>query len=206
MDYTKTDLAKISGVSANKLNHFLNDTALEGLGEEFAAVEQKFGINAIYFLAHAIHESDFGRSRIARDKKNLFGWRAYDRNPYDNAMRFDSYEHCIDTVAGFIKRNYLTPGGTYYEGPTLEGMNTHYATDPYWAKKIARWMERVYNALPEGPDYKGHWAEADIQQAIKLGIAGGIDNEGNFAPDRSCTRAESISFLMRAIRLILQEQ
>jgi di/tricarboxylate transporter len=31
-------------------------------------------------------------------------------------------------VAGYIAKEYLTPGGRYYNGPTLAGMNKRYAT------------------------------------------------------------------------------
>lgn len=52
-------------------------------------------------------------------------------------MSFSSFSACILWVANVVKINYLTPGGAYYHGPTLRGMNVDYASDPNWAVKIA---------------------------------------------------------------------
>ena len=50
-------------------------------------------------------------------------------------MSFSSFSACILWVANVVKINYLTPGGAYYHGPTLRGMNVDYASDPNWAVK-----------------------------------------------------------------------
>lgn len=112
-----------------------------GIGEAIVTAAEKYGINAAYILAHAAHESAWGTSRIARDKRNLFGWRAYDASPHASASEFPSFAACIDYVMSRVKRDYLTPGGRYYNGEILghkaAGMNVCYATDPDWGKKIA---------------------------------------------------------------------
>ena len=36
-----------------------------------------------------------------------------------------------------MKEKLPHPGGAYYHGPTLRGMNVDYASDPFWASKIA---------------------------------------------------------------------
>lgn len=202
--YLDLDLNTLSGVSVYQLDAVLDGTSLQGLGSAFVNAENKYHMHAVYLLAHAIRESDFGRSQIARDKYNLFGFMAYDSNPYASAKKFESFEQCIDYVAGYIKRQYLTPGGSWYEGPTLRGMNVHYATDKQWAVKIARWMDQIYKALPKGPDYVGHWAEGNIREAMELGIAEGIGN-GDFGPDLGCTRAECITFVMRMYRKLKED-
>ncbi|MBV8526712.1 MAG: glucosaminidase domain-containing protein, partial [Candidatus Dormibacteraeota bacterium] len=71
------------------------------------------------------------------DKHNLFGFNANDANPYQDATTFSSFDACIQYVAQFVAQNYLSPSGRFYHGPTLRGMNVDYATDPYWASKIA---------------------------------------------------------------------
>lgn len=198
--YLDLNLNTPSGINASAINHILNGTTLEGLGHSFVDVENKYIIHAIYLLAHAIHESDFGRSQIARDKNNLFGFMAYDSSAYASAKKFSSYAECIDFVAGYIKRQYLTQGGDWYEGATLSSMNVHYATDKRWAVKIAKWMEAIYKQLPT-KDYEGHWAEATIEEALQLGIAHGYD-DGSFKPDASLTRAEGLSLVMNAYKLL----
>ena len=78
-----------------------------------------------------------GTSAIAQDKHNLFGYGADDANPYGDAVTFSSFNACIQFVAGKVATNYLSPGGAFYHGPTLRGMNVDYASDPNWAEKIA---------------------------------------------------------------------
>lgn len=132
-----TDLTQPSGEDAATLNSFLKGTALANLGDSFMHAEQSFHVSARYFVAHAILESAWGTSAIARNKHNLFGFNADDANPYQDATTFPSFDACIQFVAQFVASNYLSPSGRYYHGPTLRGMNVDYASDPYWASKIA---------------------------------------------------------------------
>jgi beta-N-acetylglucosaminidase len=132
-----TDLTKPSGETAAKLNNFLQNTTMAGLGDSFMRAEQTYHVSARYFVAHAILESAWGTSAIARDKHNLFGFNANDSNPYGNATNFPSFDACIQYVAHVVQVEYLSPNGPYYHGPTLRGMNVKYASDPNWATKIA---------------------------------------------------------------------
>ena len=139
-----TDLTQPSGENAQTLDNFLQGTAMAGLGPSFMQAEQAYHVSARYFVAHAILESDWGTSAIAQDKHNLFGFNADDANPYRDASTFASFPACIQYVGQFIAVNYLSPTGRYYHGPTLRGMNVDYATDPYWAEKIAQ----IANTIP----------------------------------------------------------
>lgn len=132
-----TDLSQPSGENASTLNGFLKGTALANLGDSFMHAEQSFHVSARYFVAHAILESAWGTSAIARNKHNLFGFNADDANPYQDATTFPSFDACIQYVAQFVAQNYLSSTGRFYHGPTLRGMNVDYASDPYWASKIA---------------------------------------------------------------------
>ncbi len=132
-----TDLRRPSGIAAWSIDAFLAaNTPLPPLGAAFKAAEARYHVNALYLLAHAMHESGFGRSYLAQHKHNLFGWNAADRNPGRLATSFASYAEAINIVAAGISQRYLTPGGIYYGGaPTLRGMR-HYATDPNWGPSI----------------------------------------------------------------------
>jgi beta-N-acetylglucosaminidase len=132
-----SNLTLPSGESAASLDQFLSGSALAGLGASFMTAEATYHVSARYFVAHAILESGWGTSSLAQYKHNLFGFGANDRNPYGDAMSFPSLDACIQYVAQFIQANYLTPGGRFYHGPTLRGMNVDYASDPNWAEKIA---------------------------------------------------------------------
>lgn len=133
-----TNLTVPSGETAARLDNYLSGSALAGLGRSFMRAEQVYHVSARYFTAHAILESDWGTSPIAKDKHNLFGYGADDAHPYQDARSFPSFDACIQFVAQQVAQNYLSPNGRFYHGPTLRGMNVAYASDPNWASKIAR--------------------------------------------------------------------
>ncbi|HKR98853.1 MAG TPA: glucosaminidase domain-containing protein [Candidatus Dormibacteraeota bacterium] len=139
-----TDLTQPSGETAQKLNAFLQGTAMAGLGDSFMKAEHDWHVSARYFVAHAILESAWGTSAIAQIKHNLFGFNANDADPFNDASSFPSFDACIQYVAKFVSVNYLQPSGRYYHGPTLRGMNVDYASDPLWAEKIAT----IANTIP----------------------------------------------------------
>jgi len=49
-------------------------------------------------------------------------------------------------------------------------------------------------------DIKGHWAQANIEQLVALGAIGGYP-DGSFAPEKSISRAEFTSILVKAFKL-----
>lgn len=127
-----------SNVSASYIDSKLAGTPMAGLGRDFKEAEEKYGINALFLTGLAIHESNFGRSNIARDKNNLFGFQAYDSSPYSSARTFSSMGESIDHVARYLSRNYLTPEGRHFNGYSISAIGKRYATDPLWANKIEK--------------------------------------------------------------------
>ena len=130
----------------------------ENCAEAFYNAEQKYKINVIFLAARGINESAWGTSNIAQTKNNLFGYGSYDRDPMEYSFTFESYEDGINTVAEALVKNYLHPAGTkiydgqmasgkYYNGSTVSAVNTKYATDPEWGKKVYSYMEDLYNKL-----------------------------------------------------------
>lgn len=126
--------------------------------EYFYYIEKQYNINGIFVVAVGIHESNWGTSGIAQNKNNLFGYGAYDSNPYNGAYSFSNYSECIDLIARVFVKYYLNPKGTaiyggetavgsYYNGATLSGVNTKYATDKNWANAVYKHMQYLYNKL-----------------------------------------------------------
>lgn len=124
----------------------------------FYNAEKKYNINGIFLASIAIHESGWGTSEIAKDKNNLFGYGSYDATPYESSFEFTDYAEGIETVAKSLVKYYLNPSGTkiyggetaaawYYNGPTLKGVNTRYASDENWHAKVYQYMETLYNRL-----------------------------------------------------------
>lgn len=115
--------------------------------EAFYNAEQKYKVNGIFIAAVGIHESAWGTSFLAIEKKNLFGYKAFDRDPINSAQDFESYEDAINTVAEALSDNYLTSTGSFYYGTTLEAVNTKYASDSAWHEKVFSYMEYLYDKL-----------------------------------------------------------
>ncbi len=150
--YQFASIASTSPYSAAELNRFLetlSDSPLKGKGAAFKDAESKHGINALFLLAVAGHESGYGTSAIARDKFNLFGFKATDNDPSGNAATFASFEDSVDAAANLFAEKYVT--GAYARGPypgnKQEGINIFYASDPYWGEKVAGTMYRIDRAL-----------------------------------------------------------
>lgn len=127
-----------------------------------------YGINPVFALALSAQESLWGKSRIARLKRNLWGWEAYDHCPFRCAKKFTSYRDGFNMVFARIKKNYLTEGGKYYQqcgdntpitcadnrpkqadacGVSLASMNCRYTTSSDWGTKIRRIMNQMINYI-----------------------------------------------------------
>ena len=156
-------LNKPSGLSLEQFKKVLTDSKdknkiFANNSEYFYYIEKQYNINGLFVAAVGIHESAWGTSKIALQKHNLFGYGAYDSNPYNGAYQFTDYSECIDLIARVFVKYYLNPKGTsiyggeqalgtYYNGPTLEGVNKKYATDKNWANAVYKHMEYLYNKL-----------------------------------------------------------
>ena len=138
------DLRKRSAITNYEIEEYvLKGTPLEGLGRYFIEAEIEYGVNAVFLLSLAILESGWGRSAIARDKNNLFGFGSYDASPYRSSRTFSSKRACILYVARFIKENYLTESGKYFHGYTLADVNKRYSSDPNWWRKVGSLMQSI---------------------------------------------------------------
>ena len=156
-------LNKPSGLTLEEFKKVLTDSKdknkiFQDNAQYFYYIEKQYNINGIFVAAVGIHESSWGTSKIASEKNNLFGYGAYDSNPYNGAYSFSNYSECIDLIARVFVKYYLNPKGTaiydnekaqgtYYNGATLNGVNTKYATDKNWANGVYNHMKYLYNKL-----------------------------------------------------------
>lgn len=156
-------LNKPSGLSIEQFKKVLSDSKdknniFEQNAEYFYYIEEQYDINGIFVAAVGIHESAWGTSKVAINKKNLFGYGASDSNPYNNAYSFDNYSESIDLLARVFTKYYLNPKGTniyggevangrYYNGNTLSAVNKKYASDSNWANAVYSHMKYLYNKL-----------------------------------------------------------
>lgn len=150
---TLEDFKKVlSGNVADKNKIFENNA------ENFYNIEQTYNINGIFLAAVGIHESAWGTSTISLEKKNLFGYGAYDRDPYNSAYDFEEYKEGIELVAKVFTKYYINPKGTdiyegqkaeadHYNGSNLEGVNKKYSTDQNWCTRVYYYMQYLYEKL-----------------------------------------------------------
>lgn len=158
------DLSVPSGLTLSDFKTVLSNNLsdknkiFEQNAENFYKAEQKYKVNGIFLASIGIHESAWGTSKIANDKNNLFGFTAYDSDPYNSATSFDNYESAINKVAETLSTKYLrTSGtkisedlvaiGTYFNGTTAKSVNVRYASDEGWADKVFTYMQYLYGKL-----------------------------------------------------------
>lgn len=143
-----TEPTKYSADELNRVYSMMNirNSRLAGKGAIFKEAEKRYGVNALYLMAHSALESAWGRSQIANDKNNFFGIAAYDNSPYDSAKKFDDVDKGILGAAKWIRENYIDRGRDHL-GNKATGMNVRYASDPYWGEKIASIMMNINSRL-----------------------------------------------------------
>lgn len=140
------------------------DNSVREIGSLFVNAQNTYGMNALMIYAMALHESGYGTSGYARTRNNLFGWGAYDSNP-DNALTFPNIAQGINEHMGINLRYYLdatntsTPLNKFYAsniGNKGAGINTRYASDPWWSVKIAGIAFRIdrYLGLKDFDNYQ----------------------------------------------------
>ena len=158
------DLTKPSGLNLEDFKRILEKESKDvnkvfiNNAEVFYKMEKKYNINGIFLMSVGIHESNWGASTISLDKKNLFGYGAYDNDPYNSSFTFETYEEGIELLSKVFVKYYLNEKGTkiyenevamasYYNGANVNGVNIRYATDPDWGSKVYSKMEYLYGKL-----------------------------------------------------------
>ena len=156
-------LNKPSGLSLEQFKKVLTDDKDKNKifinnAQYFYYAEKQYNINGIFVAAVGIHESAWGTSRISQNKCNLFGYGAYDSNPYNGAYNFSNYSESIDLVSRVFVKYYINPAGTkifdgqtasgkYYSGSSVSAINKRYASDKNWANAVYKYMQYLYNKL-----------------------------------------------------------
>ena len=139
--YTAEELGSIINNLIPKNSEYADESKMRNIGQDLIDSQNKYGVNALLIAGIAANESAWGTSKIAREKNNLFGWKAYDSDP-NMAGAFRSPSHCIQEYMQIhMSQGYLYPGDWRYMGGYLgdkgSGINVKYASDPYWGEKAA---------------------------------------------------------------------
>ncbi len=207
--YQFIDVRTQSNVTAAQINNYIQlgargkPSVLTGKGQVFIDAGNKYGVNALFLAAHAVHESGFGTSTISLGKYNLFGFGAFDLAPFVGAYRFESIDANIQYIAQELKATYLNPANWKFKGYHLgyttktmsntrinessEGMNFYYASDEKWGFKIAQHMT---NMLPFD---KAYYSKATANTSIPA--VPGKPAGGDIFPEISAIAKSSLALV-----------
>ena len=113
---------------------------MTGLGKEFVAAADQYGLDWRLLPAIAFQESNLGK-KIPRDSYNPFGWAIY--KGATSGVYFDNWSKSINTVAAKIKENYVNNGLN-----TPETIVTKYTSsnNPTWVYAVNTAMEEISNS------------------------------------------------------------
>jgi bifunctional autolysin len=172
-DYTYLDLNRAQNISSMELNNKLlaNKGILDNQGTAFLQAANTHGVNEVYLISHALHETGNGQSTLAQGVRldengnisengklyyNMYGIAAYDHNPvlegarYAQRMGWDTPAKAVIGGAQFISGGYFNRGqNTLYAmrwNPANPG-TYQYATDVNWAYATARNLKNYYDQL-----------------------------------------------------------
>lgn len=133
--FAEETLIQPSGLTVAQLeSKLLYD--LKPYAAAFLQAEADTGINAVFLASVAALESGWGRDMCAPN--NIYGWTGA-----SGFIAFESVPECIAHVAKFLEINYLTKGGMYYNGVTVDAVNVRYNGRAEWAVAVRQIMAQI---------------------------------------------------------------
>lgn len=137
-------IAMLAAVDAHAAGHDLNrvtEKTPEQLAEYMHPETRHLAEDVVRICAEQEVSAEFVAAVMRWERRpdlhNWFGWSC------NGLIKFDSDLDCLETVIPKIKENYLTPGGIYYNGATVEGVSRYYNNTDFWRDTIAAEMERM---------------------------------------------------------------
>ena len=134
-DCWSLDVSKPSGVTLADLQ-LVSKGAFVGIEDAFLKAEQDYGVNCLFVMGIASLESANGT--ICYRPNNMFGF---------GGRSFSSKSECVDVVSRALAYNYLSPGGSLYNGTRVTDVNKRYAASSTWDEKVCRNMARYYSVI-----------------------------------------------------------
>ncbi|MFS0762127.1 SH3 domain-containing protein [Peribacillus phoenicis] len=176
-------LSQVTNMNVSEVNNRIlsGKGILQGQAATFTAAGEKYGVNEIYLISHALLETGNGTSPLATGVKvngktvyNMYGVGAFDGTALSSGAQYAynagwfTPEAAIIGGAEFIAKGYISSGqDTLYKmrwNPTAAekyGYASHqYATDIGWATKQVKQIYNLYSLLDsykltiEVPKYK----------------------------------------------------
>lgn len=124
------DLNTVSDKTPDELAIYMHPETRH-LAEDVVRICAEQGISAEFIAAVMRYER-----RV--DLHNYFGWTAGGK-----LLTFDNDLQCLEAVIPKIKANYLTPGGCFYYGTSVDAVSLCYNNTEVWREAIKNEMERM---------------------------------------------------------------
>ena len=106
-----------SKLTEQQIEQIFEGTSLadHGLEQTILQTEEEYGINAYFTIAVMKLESGHGKSKLAKEKNNLFGLNAIDGDAFNKAFSFHTKGESIEKFGQIISKNYIDKGYTSIE-------------------------------------------------------------------------------------------
>jgi flagellum-specific peptidoglycan hydrolase FlgJ len=114
-----------------------------GLEKTILEIEQEYGINSYFTIAVMKIESGHGKSKIAKEKNNLFGLNAIDSDAYNKAYSFKTKGESVRKFGQLISKYYVDKGYTSVE----KVANKYCQANPKWSALVMSIMKSDYKKL-----------------------------------------------------------
>ena len=115
---------------------------LKSISQKIYDCQQEYDVNTYFIIALIRNESANGNSGLAKNSNNLIGARTN-----QGWMKFSSKNECVDYVYRLLSKNYLSEDGKFFNGYTIDGVNTKYCGDAIWRNTIISMMVDSYNKV-----------------------------------------------------------
>lgn len=124
-----------SNLTEEQFNKILEGTVMKGQGSSFSKVEEEYGVNGLFAIAVAFHESGYGKHQA--NKNNLYGMRGS-----KGWMSFDSMNENILYFGKLMNKER-------YFGKSIEQIGKVYCppTPTSWAKSVKKMMTEIYKKI-----------------------------------------------------------
>lgn len=134
INFNSSDVTSISGMTVEDVKYILKGTALEELAQDFIDAEQQYKVNAFFIISICALESGWGTSNRAIYDNNLTGFGVYSDS--SEGINSNTKRDNILLTAKTLHNNYLTEGGSCYNGLSVQAINKKYCTSDTWTEKI----------------------------------------------------------------------
>ncbi len=138
------DLTIRTGLSRNDFIKLISNVRADtsGFFEENAGMIydlcEQYSINEIFFCGLISAESGWN---IAGNHRSTHNYISLMKN--GKLIQYSSVEEGLRVAVQKLHNNYLTPGGKFYHGKTLKGVQTNYCPSPSWVDLVYGRMKQI---------------------------------------------------------------